>query len=212
MPGKDVSLGEFVKQLAVLMSGNDLVMLFKEEKPWHTVFYRLKRENTAGKPAFFNTLRFDWDGPYPKSQELSRFIQVLHCAGTVGAVNPSYEQIVLSGEMSDLWSKLLEGLAPEAKGFLDHATAIAKEEFPAEREAVDPRPLVGNQSVLLARTCHYRLSDFPEGYTESTRLGSPTTYIHLHVTAGLSTRWELQRLRPRSLTPCLKGTFQCLKR
>jgi hypothetical protein len=132
MPAKDVSLGDFVKQLAVLMDGNDLVMLFKQEKPWHTLFYRLKHDTSAGRPAFFNTLRFDWDGPYPKSQELSRFIQVLHCAGTVGAVNPSYEKIVLTREMNELWSKMVQALPADDKAFLKHATDLAKEEFPTE--------------------------------------------------------------------------------
>lgn len=127
-----MSLGEFVKQLAVLMDQSGLVMLFKEERPWHSLFYRLKKDPFQGKPGFLSDLRFDWDGPYPKSQELSRFIQSLHWTGAVGAVNPSYERIVLRPEMGDLWSKKLSGLSPIGKDFLNHAVSIAKEEFPAE--------------------------------------------------------------------------------
>jgi hypothetical protein len=127
-----MSLGDFVKQLAVLMTERGLVMLFKEERPWHSLFYRLKKDSFEGKPDFLRDLRFDWDGPYPRSQELSRFIQALHWTGAVGAVNPSYERIVLQPEMRELWSSKLSGLSPNGKDFLDHAVTIAKEEFPAE--------------------------------------------------------------------------------
>ncbi len=132
MSGKDLSLGDFVKQLAVLMNKSGLVMLFKEEKPWHVLFYRLKHDEAPGKPQFFSTLRFDWDGPYPKSQELSRFIQALHWTGAVGAVNPSYETIVLHPEMSEFWSAMLKDFPGETQEFLKHAVTVAKEEFPSE--------------------------------------------------------------------------------
>ena len=132
MNEKNLSLGDFVKQLAVLMNQNGLVMLFKEERPWHALFYRLKKDNVDGKPSFFNDLRFDWDGPYPKSQELSRFIQSLHWTGAVGAVNPSYERIVLRPEMSELWSSKLGDLSSADKDFLNRAVSMAKEEFPVE--------------------------------------------------------------------------------
>src|ERR1700732_1603380 len=114
-----MSLGEFVKQLAVLMNESGLVMLFKEEKPWHSLFYRLKKDSFENKPEFLRDLRFDWDGPYPRSQELSRFIQALHWTGAVGAVTPSYERIVLRPEMSELWSSQFSGLSPTGKDFLD---------------------------------------------------------------------------------------------
>lgn len=130
MPEASVSLGDFVKQLAVLMDNSGLVMLFKEEKPWHVLFYRLKGDSTAGKPQFFKDLRFDWDGPYPKSQELSSFIQALHWTGAVGAVNPSYERIVLHPEMSKLWSDRSSDVPQQTQEFLNHAVTLAKEEFP----------------------------------------------------------------------------------
>jgi hypothetical protein len=132
-----MSLGEFVKQLAVLMDNNDLVMLFKEETPWHVLFYRLKKDAALGKPDFFRTLRFDWDGPHPKCQELSRFIQTLHWTGAVGAVNPSYEKIVLKPEVSKVWADMANELEDDLKQFLQRAADLAKEEFPAENSVMN---------------------------------------------------------------------------
>jgi hypothetical protein len=131
MGEREISLGDFVKKLTVLMGENRVVMLFKEERPWHVLFYRLKKDKTAGKPSFFNTLRFDWDGPYPKCQQLSEFIQALHWTGAVGAVNPSYEKIVLREEMGQLWSKEIT-VPAKVESFLKHAASLAKEEFPRE--------------------------------------------------------------------------------
>ena len=132
MPETKMSLGDFVKQLAVLMDKSGVVILFKEERPWHSLFYRLKKDPSKGKPRFFDELRFDWDGPYPKSQELSRFIQSLHWTGAVSAVNPSYEKIVLRPEMSELWSGKLKDIPADGQEFLTHAVSLAKEEFPQQ--------------------------------------------------------------------------------
>jgi len=120
------------------MQGRGLVMLFKDEMPWHMLLYRLKKEQMAGdKPNFLRQLRFDWNGPYPKCQELSRFIQALHWTGTVGAVNPSYEKIVLHEDVGKLWAEFGEKLDGGTKAYLDHAADVAKEEFPAEGIAAD---------------------------------------------------------------------------
>lgn len=127
----ELSLGDFVKQLAVLMDKNQLVMLFKEEKPWHVLFYSLKKEQAEGRPAFFDTLRFDWDGPYPKCQELSEFIQALHWTGSVVAVNPSYERIMLDDDIRTLWRSEGKSLEPKTKEFLTHSIDLARQRFPA---------------------------------------------------------------------------------
>lgn len=133
VPGQELSLGDFVKQLAVRMADRGLVMVFKDEMPWHLLFYRLKKEGTAeGRPRFFDSLRFDWDGPYPKSQELSDFIQALHWTGSVGAVNPSYERITLQDDVTKLWSEFGRSLETPTVEFLEHAVEMATEEFPAE--------------------------------------------------------------------------------
>lgn len=136
MLATEITLGDFVKQLAVAMEHNGLVMLFKNEKPWHLLFYDLKRDAAGeGKPSFFESLRFDWNGPYPKSQELSRFIQALHWTGAVGAVNPSYEKLVLQEDVSRLWGELAADMEQPLRRYLQRAVQIARTEFPSQAAA-----------------------------------------------------------------------------
>jgi hypothetical protein len=125
---QELSLGEFVKQLALLMNENHLEMPFKEEAPWHLLFYRLKKEvRSEGRPAFFDQLRFDWDGPDPKCQELSDFIQALHWTGSVIAVNPSYDRIMVQEDVAALWRA--SDVEAESRAFLKRALSLATEEF-----------------------------------------------------------------------------------
>lgn len=129
---QDMTLGDFVKQLTVRMEQANLVMLFKDETPWHMLFYRLKKTTSTVKPAFITTLRFDWDGPYPRCQELSEFIQALHWTGSVVAANPSYERITLQKDIHQMWSDDSAKLAPEMSSFLDQGLEYAKQEFPQQ--------------------------------------------------------------------------------
>ena len=71
-------LGDFVEQLAANLQSKSIAMPFESEGPWHELFFDLKRTDQEGKPSFLESLRFDWDGPYPKCQELSEFFHALH--------------------------------------------------------------------------------------------------------------------------------------
>lgn len=134
-----MNLGDFVKQFAALLTEKKVRMPFKDERPWHIVFYELKKSrDVRGKPAFLETLFFDWDGPYPKSKELSRFLHALHWNATVSASNPHYDTIELPPEIADLWSARFDQLPREDQLFLEHAVECAQEEFgPGNRGAED---------------------------------------------------------------------------
>jgi hypothetical protein len=98
------NLGEFVKELAALMSDKHLQLPLKDERPWHSLFFDLKRDRqVAGRPAFFDRLVFDWDGASPRCQELSEFIHALHWNANVTASNPTYETLTLSDEVAARW-------------------------------------------------------------------------------------------------------------
>ena len=98
------TLGDFVKELTALMKDADLQLPLKDERPWHQLFFELKRNRAAqDRPVFFDRLVFDWDGPSPKCQELSEFIHALHWNATVTASNPTYETLTLSAEVADRW-------------------------------------------------------------------------------------------------------------
>jgi hypothetical protein len=131
---KTLSLGEFVKQLTALFENSNMPIPFKNEKSWHYLFYELKKDrNAIGRPAFFNELEFDWDGPFPKSQELSDFLHSLHWNASVSASNPHYETINLSKEVKNLWFKRYEELDGNTKQFFALVLERAEKEFGASR-------------------------------------------------------------------------------
>lgn len=128
---QEVTLGDFITQLTVRMEDANLVMLFKDEAPWHLLFYKLKTISSHERPDFLQRLRFDWDGPYPRSQELSEFLQALHWTGSVVAANPSYDKITLQRDVRELWIENSERLSSEVKSLLTEGIEIAKQEFPS---------------------------------------------------------------------------------
>jgi hypothetical protein len=113
-----------------MMRDNGIVMVYKNEAPWHYLFYRLKKEARGVRPAFLDRLRFDADGHYPRSRELSEFLHGLHTACTVRVPNPSYEEITLQPRVTRVWEETRKGLDNQTKEFLEKGLAIAKEEFP----------------------------------------------------------------------------------
>ncbi|MFI5107796.1 MAG: hypothetical protein ACHP78_03005 [Terriglobales bacterium] len=127
---REVTLGDFVKQLAALMSrGEGTVLLFKDETPWHLLFYHLQNQELPGKPQFLANLRFDWLGPKPKCRELSRYIQWLHLTECVGTQNPSYETMVLDPELRELWLEQAQQQPKELVQFLQTAAELGKQQF-----------------------------------------------------------------------------------
>jgi hypothetical protein len=122
-------LGDFVEQLAAKLHQQKVTMPFEDERPWHELFYELKREADERKPAFFANLRFDWDGPYPKCFELSEFLHALHWNACVDARNPHFDTISLPEAIAEAWSKRSEQSDPRVKAFLERSAQKAREVF-----------------------------------------------------------------------------------
>jgi len=129
MAERRMTLGEFVKYLAALLSKKNIPMSFKDEEPWHVLLYRLHEEKFAGKPEFLVRLIFDWGGPFPKSQDLSRYLQLLHVTGCVGVPNPSYKKMELSDGLEKLWYSQVGELPKAQRKFVEHAASLAEESF-----------------------------------------------------------------------------------
>ncbi len=105
-------------------------MPFKNQRPWHLVLYDLKKASGAvGRPTFLDELTFDWDGPYPRSRELSEFLNALHWNASVSASNPHYETITLTNDVTKLWLNRYEHLDADTKNFLKKAVESAQKEF-----------------------------------------------------------------------------------
>jgi hypothetical protein len=128
-----MSLGDFVKNLTALLKEKNVEMPFKNQRPWHLLFYDLKEDQRAGKPDFFQHLQFDWNGPHPKSQELTEFLQALHWNASVSVGNPHYNTISLPDDIAQLWRQGADELDPATEEFLQFAVERARNEF--QREA-----------------------------------------------------------------------------
>jgi hypothetical protein len=129
MAEEEMTLGEFVKYLAALLTEKKITMLFKEEAPWHFVLYRLTQEEFKAKPEFLSHLKFDWGGPFPKCKELSRYLQFLHSTACVGTMNPAYEEMVLKEDLEKLWFSELQKIGDSQQKLIGHAADLAAKEF-----------------------------------------------------------------------------------
>lgn len=130
--GDEMTLGRMVKLLvAMLHKDKDKVPLpFRDQEPWHQLFYALKVGTVEpGKPEFFSELVFDWDGPSPKCQELSEYLNGLHVTGSVAGLNPGFEEISVNSDDATRWLKELKQLDQDVKSFVMGAAELARSEF-----------------------------------------------------------------------------------
>jgi hypothetical protein len=140
----ETTLGDFVEELVALLVKKGVRIPFKNQRPWHRLFYGLKKSTSIpGRPPFLDRLFFDWDGSYAKSEELSEFLHALHWNASVSAGNPHFQTISVSDDVAGLWLKRLEKLDPQSKQFLEEAASRAETEFAqcgAVRELDDGSP------------------------------------------------------------------------
>lgn len=128
---QEMSLGQFVKQLSALLQKKNISLPFKNQVPWHILFYELKKSSSPGKPKFFDELQFDWDAPYPKCQELSEFLNAMHFTASVSARNPSFDTISVSPDVVDRWVQNINEDEVDLRRFVESAVSLAEREFAA---------------------------------------------------------------------------------
>ena len=109
MTPAQMSLGDFVQQILARVGSEELS--FQNERPWHELFYTLKkRQPSPDRPAFLDSLFFEWNGPYPHSEELSQYLHGLHWVGCLSAGNPTYDTFTVNPQVSEIWRRVpLEG-------------------------------------------------------------------------------------------------------
>lgn len=126
MNTQNVSLGDFVQQLLLQLSDSELP--FRDERPWHELFYQLKiAPAERGKPQFLKDLLFDWNGAYPRSQELSEYLHGLHWTGCISASNPSYDRFKLSQGVGNQWRGAV--VEPDLRDFVAAAAQTVRSEL-----------------------------------------------------------------------------------
>lgn len=124
----DVSLGEFVRQLALKFQGAGIPMPFNDDQPWHELLYQFKKQ-PGPKPTFFDDLIFDWTGPAPRSRDLAEYLNSLHRIGCLSAENPSFDRVKIDDGVRALWQQ--EDPDEELEHYLGQVVEGARELFPA---------------------------------------------------------------------------------
>ena len=126
MNTEDMSLGDFVQQILIQLDANQVH--FRDERPWHEFFYRFKSgPEQTGMPLFLKKLFFDWNGPYPRSQELSEYLHGLHWTGCLSAPNSAYDSFTLKSDVREIWQNT--EIEPELREFLNVAGDAARREL-----------------------------------------------------------------------------------
>ena len=119
---QNATLGEFIQQLLIQI-GPKTALHFKDERRWHELFYEMKTSpETPGKPRFLAKMFFDWNGEYPRSQELSSYLHSLHWTGCMAAANPGYDGFKLNSKVADLWRT---EVAPDLANYIQNTAGQA---------------------------------------------------------------------------------------
>lgn len=128
---REISLGQFVKQLVGRLQQEDVAIPLRNQEPWHALFYELARMPNAGRPTFLDEIIFDWDSPYPKCRELSEFLSALHFTASASARNPRFDTISVDTETAQRWSAQVDEDEEDLKAFVGRAVDLASKEFAA---------------------------------------------------------------------------------
>jgi len=129
----EISLGQFVRQLAVSLTAEGVDLPLKDQKQWHLLFYDLKKLPDAGqKPYFFRKLSFNWDSPYPQAPGLAEFLEALHSTASASANNPSFTTIDIPAAHQQRWEEYGNAIEPGLKDFVSRAAELAKARFTAQ--------------------------------------------------------------------------------
>lgn len=124
------TFGDFLQILTAKLAQENLPLPLRNERPWHELFYTLKKSPPAPPPPFLARLRFDWNGPYPKCRQLSEFLRAMHCNVSVSANNPTFATFTLQPAVIDLWTHRYKSQDIETEKLLLAAISQAKQTFP----------------------------------------------------------------------------------
>ena len=126
----EISLGRTIMLVIAKLGKEKVPLPFRNQEPWHLLFYTLKMESDAsGRPNFLSELVFDWDGPSPKCEEVSEFLNGLHITANVSGLNPRFDLISVDDDDAIRWLQDFEQLDRDSKSFVLRAAEIARNEF-----------------------------------------------------------------------------------
>lgn len=128
MTQTSITLGDLLRLLVAKLADKSIKIPLQDERLWQRVFYSLKKE-LGSKFEFLRKLRFDWDGPAPRSRELAEYIHALHWTGNTSGFNPSWESMTLPPEVAKEWLNELDAMDPEVKELVNTAFTKAKSAF-----------------------------------------------------------------------------------
>lgn len=98
-----VTLGDFVRHVAAIITERDKGFPYNQEEPWHTML-REVRCTFGNKMDFLKSVRFDiGEVPYPRCKKLSEFLQALHWSGALTVENPTYAKARVIPSLVEEW-------------------------------------------------------------------------------------------------------------
>lgn len=122
------ALGDLLRVVVAKLTNASIEIPLQNETLWQKVFYSLKRE-FGGKFELLRDLRFDWDGPSPRSRELAEYIQALHWTGNISGSNPSWDRMTLAQDVASEWLEEIDTMSPEMRELTELAFEKAKAAF-----------------------------------------------------------------------------------
>jgi hypothetical protein len=128
-----MSLNDVVRFLVLFLHRERLDLHFQDRKPWHALFYDLKRlPSTTGVPLAIRDAFFGWNGPAPACQDLDECLDGLFRAGSVEWSLPGLRTYRLSESGLASWAGEFDQLKGPEKDFLSRvALAYARQRFTA---------------------------------------------------------------------------------
>ena len=124
------TFGDLLRFVLARLKSASIEIPLENEREWQRLFYSLKQD--FGKDyQVLQSIRFDWDGPSPRSKQLAEYIQALHWTGNISGSNPSWETLTLSDEIARDWLSELDELPPNFQKLTETAFERAKVAFNA---------------------------------------------------------------------------------
>ena len=125
------SLTTFLWYLVARLQKDGVDVPYANDRAWQVLFLKLKSSPETMPPPFLNSLRFNSDGPYLRSHQLTEAIQGLQLGASVAALNPTFDYILFPprSNFGRKWLDELSNRDPQYQAFVNSTVATAKDIF-----------------------------------------------------------------------------------
>jgi hypothetical protein len=132
---EQISLGQFVENVISVLSQRK-IKIPTEDRSWHELFYDLHKEDRKGKPLCIEKMRFDWNGPYPESPELS---EALSAHAMAFGVNICSMSMIVDESYAKTRIAMQKGFPKRLGSYLNYAALGFERRFKQKNGNMTPR-------------------------------------------------------------------------